>query len=126
MQLQPLQGSPQITRPEVWRSHADQAAAGVGIVGGGGGVCVQNPLIDWPGGNGSCAWGGGKCTLRVDYISNVGGHFAEEQELQDLLDIIQRVRLQGIELVHQDQGLVGPKAGVVQLFGGPMGDAESI
>jgi hypothetical protein len=47
-------------------------------------------------------------------------------EEQDLLDIIQRVRLQGGQLVHQDQELVGHKAGVVQLFGGPLGDAESI
>jgi hypothetical protein len=47
-------------------------------------------------------------------------------EEQDLLDLVHQGGLQGVELVHQDQWLVHPEAGVVQPFDSPLVVTEFI
>jgi hypothetical protein len=59
----------------------------------------------------------------VDYVPDVCGHLVEEQ---DLLDLVHRGWLQGVELVHQDRWLVHPEARVVQSFDSPLVVAESV
>jgi hypothetical protein len=48
--------------------------------------------------------------FRIDHVLDISGHFAEKQ---DLYDLVQRVRLQGDELVQQDGRLVVPSAWAV-------------
>jgi hypothetical protein len=59
----------------------------------------------------------------VDHIPDVTVQFLEEKEL---CDIIQQVQPQGIELVHQVGGLIGPQAVVLQPAGRTLEGAEAI
>jgi hypothetical protein len=60
---------------------------------------------------------------RVDQISDIARQLVETE---DRLDLLRGGRLQGVELVTQDRGLVAPETWVVQPFSCSLGGAEAV